>query len=136
MADLEDMNGEGVEGEEGEEQQDQAPKYENLNPEEMEEVCDVFDIFDKNKDETIETASLGQVLRWLKFNPTETELKEYVDRYDPTKKEFITLESVKTIVNDLMVNPDTVDQLIEALKLFDHDNDGKITVPEMRWFLT
>ena len=63
-----------MEGEEGDEAAEQEPKYENLDAEMLEEVADVFDIFDKNKDETIEVGALGTVLRWLKFNPTDTEL--------------------------------------------------------------
>ena len=35
-----------------------------------------------------------------------------------------------------MLDSDTIDELIEALKLFDTDHDGKITVPELRWALT
>ncbi len=34
-----------------------------------------------------------------------------------------------------MGDPDTIDELIEAMKLFDHDQDGKITVSEFRWFM-
>ena len=78
---------EGEEGEEGEAE----PKYENLDAEMLEEVADVFDIFDKNKDETIEVGSLGTVLRWLKFNPTDTELAEWTRAYDPNEKGYITL---------------------------------------------
>ena len=40
------------------------------------------------------------------------------------------------IANDKKLDTDTVDELIEALKLFDTDSDGKITVPELRWAMT
>ena len=29
-----------------------------------------------------------------------------------------------TIVNDKILEPDTIDEFIEAAKIFDHDNDG------------
>ena len=35
-----------------------------------------------------------------------------------------------------MLEPDTIDETIEALKLFDHDKDGKIEVTELRWAMT
>lgn len=35
-----------------------------------------------------------------------------------------------------MIDSDTIDELIEAMRLFDTDNDGKLTVPELRWALT
>lgn len=36
----------------------------------------------------------------------------------------------------MMESPDTIEQLMEALALFDHDSDGKITVPEFRWAMS
>ena len=41
-----------------------------------------------------------------------------------------------SIANEKKLDTDTVDELIEALRLFDSDNDGKITVPELRWAMT
>ena len=35
-----------------------------------------------------------------------------------------------------MLDSDSIDELIEAMRLFDTDNDGKVTVPELRWALT
>lgn len=47
------------------------------------EVLEVFDMFDKEKDETVEVASLATILRWLKFNPTEKELAKWQLELDP-----------------------------------------------------
>ena len=107
--------------EEAEDEADQEPKFVNLDAELLEEIGDIFDIFDKNKDETIETSSLGTVMRWLKFNPSDSELKGWIEMYDPTHKGFMTLTHVKTIVNEKMLDTDTIEELIEALKMFDHD---------------
>ena len=46
------------------------------------------------------------------------------------------MKHVLSIVNIKMLDSDTIDELIEAMKLFDSDNDGKVTVPELRWALT
>ena len=43
----------------------------------MEEIKDCFDIFDKDKDGQITYIEMGTLLRWLNFNPTERELKEF-----------------------------------------------------------
>ena len=48
----------------------------------------------------------------------------------------IDLESMYKLVDQKMWDPDTIEQLIEALKCFDDDEDGKIAVPEMRWAMT
>ena len=80
---------------------------------------------------------MATVLRWLKFNPTERETQEYLKKYDPNSTTtFITLKQVLQIVNLKMLDSDTIDELIEAMKLFDTDHDGKLTVPELRWALT
>ena len=39
-------------------------------------------------------------------------------------------------MNAKMLDSDTIDELIEAMRLFDTDNDGKVTVPEFRWAMT
>ena len=41
-----------------------------------------------------------------------------------------------TIVNDKILEPDTIDEFVEAAKIFDHDNDGKIEVAELRYAMS
>ena len=40
------------------------------------------------------------------------------------------------IVNNKILEPDTIDEFIEAAKVFDHDNDGKIEVAELRYAMS
>ena len=93
-------------------------------------------MFDKENNGTIEKGMLSPLLRWLKFNPTEREMGEHYKKYDPNGAGIISLKQVLQIVNLKMLDADTIDELIEALKLFDTDHDGKVTVPELRWALT
>lgn len=46
------------------------------------EINECFDIFDKDKDNQISYVELGTLLRWLKFNPTEKEMKEFAFEFD------------------------------------------------------
>ena len=39
-------------------------------------------------------------------------------------------------MNDKQTDTDTIDELVEALKLFDTEKTGKIPVPEFRWAMT
>ena len=41
-----------------------------------------------------------------------------------------------TIVNLKILEPDSIDEFIEAAKIFDHDNDGKIEVQELRYAMS
>jgi len=73
--------------EEGEKEADpDAPEGEEEKPiltaEQKAELDKCFDIFDKDRDDHIEAKDLGTLLRSLNFNPTETELKELVQRFD------------------------------------------------------
>ena len=40
------------------------------------------------------------------------------------------------IVDMKLKDTDTIEELIEAMKLFDNDRDGKLLVPELRWAMT
>ena len=127
--------------EEGEEEeidpaQDEDAKYPNLDVKTRDRVKEVFQIFDKETQQFIDAESLGTLLRWLKFNPTETEMAQYVDKYDSTRRNQITLDSVMTIVNEKILEPDTIDEFVEAAKIFDHDNDGKIEIAELRYAMS
>ena len=109
-----------------------APQHEEFR----QEVLDVFEIFNKEQDDTCEVGALATILRWLKFNPTDGELKTYAKTFDRHMSGKLPLSAVLNVVNKRLAQPDTIDELVEAMKLFDHDNDGKVTVPEFRWAMT
>jgi Ca2+-binding EF-hand superfamily protein len=79
---------------------------------------------------------LDVVLRALNLNPTESELKEMINEIDPTQTGFINLDSVYLIAERKMKDTDTLEELVEALKCFDGDKDGKITVTDFRYAMT
>ena len=102
----------------------------------IEEIEEIFEMFDKDRDQLISFFDLGNMLRWLKFNPTGRELKAYEDQYDVSKSGLVNIRQVKEIVNKKMMEPDSIEELIEAMKVLDTNNDGTIAVPELRWAMT
>ena len=60
----------------------------------------------------------------------------YVERFDKGRRNQINLDSVMKIVNEKILEPDTIDEFVEAAKIFDHDNDGKIEVQELRYAMS
>lgn len=41
-----------------------------------------------------------------------------------------------TIVSEKAGEPDTMEEFVEAARVFDHDNDGKIEVSELRYAMS
>ena len=128
-------NEEVLEEEVKEEEPEVKEKLENLTPEFIENLEEVFGMFDENKEEKIDTGSLCKVLNWVGFNPSNEEIREWINEFDKNRTGMISLAKVKVICNRKYVDPDSIDQTIEALKLFDNSKDGKIDVTELRWAL-
>ena len=82
-----------------EEPEDEKSKFKNISEELFEEIDECFEIFDKDKDNYISYFDLTSLLRWLKFNPTEREMKRYVELYDTTKSNLVTRKTVYEIVD-------------------------------------
>ena len=110
--------------------------YPNINEEFREEVDECFEIFDKDKDNFINYYDLTNLLRWLKFNPTEREMKRYIEEHDPAKNQLISRKSVYKIANQKILEPDTLEELVEAMKILDTNRDGTIYINELRYAMT
>lgn len=54
----------------------------SLPEDKVSECKEVFDLFDKDKDGSITTKELGDVMRALGANPTQTELQEMINEVD------------------------------------------------------
>ncbi len=63
------------------------------------EINECFDIFDKDKDNQISYVELGTLLRWLKFNPTEKEMKEFAQEFDQNSSNLVNRKTVMKIVD-------------------------------------
>ena len=137
MVDAENIDMEGAMDEDVD--QEKAPEEKEdtgLTKEQQEKVKEIFGIFEKEQSGSIEFEALGTVLRWLGYNPTEEELQKYKKEYDKREDDIIKLDNVMKIVAKKSQEPDTIEEFIEAAKIFDHDQDGKIEVTELRWAMT
>ena len=90
-------------------------------------------MFDKNSDGKVHTSELGTIVRALNLNPTETEIIEMMNKVDPGKKGEFSIEALEALIRERGKDPDSLDDLKEALKVFDTDHDGKITVEEFKY---
>jgi calmodulin len=109
---------------------------ENLTEEQIAEFKEAFQIFDKDGNGCITTKELGTVMRSLGQNPTEEELKSMIDEVDCNKDGTVDFKEFLGLMARQMKDSETIDELIEAFKVFDRDGNGVITSYELRYVMT
>ena len=90
-------------------------------------------LFDKNSDGFVHTQELGTLVRAINLNPSEAEILEMMKKVDPNNSGQFDLTSLENLIRDRGNDPDTLDDVITALKVFDADRDGKISVEEFTY---
>jgi len=108
---------------------------EQLSQDQKDECKEVFDIFDTGKEGLISDSSLGDALRALGVNPTESEVREMIEEINPkgNKIEFNDfIEQYCKILKD----PDTEADLLESFKIFDREGKGVIHKDELKYIMT
>ena len=78
------------------------------------------------------TSELGTLLRALNLNPAENEITEMKGKVDMNNKGNFTVELLEKAIEQRGKDKETIQDLIEALKVFDSDHDGKITVRDFK----
>lgn len=94
-----------------------------------------FNLFDRKGNGTIGAESLGDLLRALGQNPTQTEVEQLTAQADPTGSRSIAFDTFLKI----LLRPDgfrpagTYDEFVNGFKVFDKDGDGFISSGELRF---
>ena len=113
----------------------QQPKYE-LNELQIAEIREIFTLFDKNSDGLVNTSELGTIVRALSLNPTEQEVDSMKKSVDPNNTGSFDQNSLISLIGRRARETDTLDSLIDALRVFDQDKDGKLSVEEFKYAMT
>lgn len=100
------------------------------------EIKEIFMLFDKNADGYVYTTELGTLVRAINLNPTENELVELCKRIDPQNTGQFSLQQLEEIIRQRGRDPDSLQDVIDALKVFDSDHDGKISIEEFLYAMT
>ena len=90
----------------------------DLSQERRKEYKDAFEMFDKNKDGTISTKDLINVLRSLNQDPTEEELNEMIAEVDLDGNGEIDFEEFITLMNKRIKEYDNTEEVLNAFKVF------------------
>ncbi|XP_022334734.1 neo-calmodulin-like [Crassostrea virginica] len=97
---------------------------------------ETFNLFDKDGDGTISTSELAMVMRSLGQNPSDMDLEMMLRGVDEDGNGSIDFEEFVLMMAKKLERSNTEDEIREAFKLFDTDNNGFITVAELRNILT
>ncbi|KAG8050027.1 hypothetical protein GUJ93_ZPchr0009g1831 [Zizania palustris] len=107
-----------------------------LSKEQIAEFREAFSLFDKDGDGTITTKELGTVMRSLGQDPTEAELQEMVAEVDADGSGSIDFTEFISLLARKMRDTEAEDDLRDAFRVFDKDQNGFITPDELRSVMT
>ncbi|XP_028676067.1 calcium-binding protein LPS1-alpha-like [Erpetoichthys calabaricus] len=98
----------------------------------FEEFKEAFSLFDRDGDGTITTRELGTVIRSLGQTATDQVLQDMVNEVDVDGKGTIEFKEFLNIMAMRVKGPDIEEEMREAFRILDKDNDGSISETEMR----
>ncbi|CAH8841138.1 unnamed protein product [Trichobilharzia szidati] len=108
----------------------------DLSDKDLNDVHETFLLFDSKGDEKIDAKDVGEVVRALGLNPTESDIGKYGHQSNPNER--ISFESFVPIYHGLLKEQVEVDQeaFIESFRVFDKEDNGFISAAELRHLLT
>eukprot|EP00440_Ansanella_granifera_P015542 gb/GFBE01016891.1/.p1 GENE.gb/GFBE01016891.1/~~gb/GFBE01016891.1/.p1 ORF type:complete len:245 (+),score=84.48 gb/GFBE01016891.1/:1-735(+) len=108
----------------------------NFSKAQLSEYRDAFNMFDTDGSGDIDTSELGALLKALGQSPNEAELKEMVKEVDADGSGSIEFNEFLALMTKRMEGSSNEDDIAEAFKLYDRDNNGFISVANLQYMLT
>lgn len=107
----------------------------NFSGDQIAEFMEAFQLFDNVGDNKIYVSQIGEALRALGQNPTESEVRKLTSQHKNDDR--IGFDSFISIYLSLMKNGTETDlDVLEILRHFDKDGNGFISFAELRHLLT
>lgn len=108
----------------------------NLTEDQLVEFQEAFNLFDNRGDGKIQQQQIGECLRALGQNPTESDVKKFTMQLKPDER--VSFEVFLPIYQAISKQrtAETADDFIEGLRHFDKDASGFISSAELRHLLT
>ncbi|QCD77645.1 calmodulin-like protein 11 [Vigna umbellata] len=105
---------------------------EALREEQIGEFLEAFCLFDKDGDGCINIEELGTAIRSLDENPTLEELQIMMSEVDTDGNGTIEFGEFLNLMARKMKESEAEEELKEAFRVFDKDQDGYISASELR----
>ncbi|CAF3945603.1 unnamed protein product [Rotaria sp. Silwood2] len=110
--------------------------FDDISPEELAELREAFRVFDQNGDGSITLSELRIVLDQMGLDPTEEELQDMIREVDEDQSGTISfVEFVDMVKKAVDTNKSSREELFRAFQVFDLDQNGFITMEELRTVL-
>jgi len=109
-----------------------------LSEDQVMEFQEVFSLFETRGNGKVEATKIGDILRALGLNPTESEVQKLVAEFKQTGQNLIGFQSFLPLYQTVAKRKDTTsaEDFIEGFRVFDKDANGTITSAELRHLLT
>lgn len=107
-----------------------------LSDEQISEYREAFCMYDKNSDGVITAKELGEVMRALGENPTETEIAGIINEVDVDGSGTIDFDEFLQMMSRKYTEEDLESDIREAFRIFDKDGNGIISAAELRHVMT
>lgn len=107
-----------------------------LRDEQIKEFREAFALFDKNGDGAIVVDELSKVMHSLGQNPTRAELNDMIHEVDVDHNGAISFPEFLVMMERKRKDTDSEDEIREAFKVFDKDQNRFINHTELRSVMT
>eukprot|EP00767_Chilomastix_cuspidata_P001155 gnl/Chilomastix_cuspidata/1359.p3 GENE.gnl/Chilomastix_cuspidata/1359~~gnl/Chilomastix_cuspidata/1359.p3 ORF type:complete len:172 (-),score=92.29 gnl/Chilomastix_cuspidata/1359:198-713(-) len=107
-------------------------KRTDISDEQRQEIREAFQLFDSDKTGRIDHHELKVAMRALGFDVSREELQAIIREHDRDDTGEVDEESFLEILTAKILARDPMEEMLNAFRLFDDDNTGKISLKNLR----
>ncbi|CAK7337666.1 unnamed protein product [Dovyalis caffra] len=111
---------------------DKHRRQHGLTSQKRQEIREAFELFDTDGSGTIDAKELNVAMRALGFEMTEEQIEQMIADVDKDGSGAIDYDEFEHMMTAKIGERDTKEELSKAFLIIDHDNNGKISVNDIK----